>query len=308
MLEVSRLFLQIVYRLSNRPVEVFEDLKDSSAPICHDGPTPRCLPKHGQADSYFTTSNEAAHLPDQELDTLSGLVSLLRSETASLLDRTSESHVLTRQNIHSVTVEYFLAWQKGFVSLRPTTQTTPLHHSLPTMDSGHQRSAPVDLHQSSYTSARPSSAAREWEANTSRRHALLKRNKLKRESDRCQASSPPNDDEKAGVSRKGLFWDASSSSEGVSARRRKVRRSRVPSPSPPLPKEPCEKPSTSSPPLPPLRTALANVFKVFLGNNDGPTSIFKASWSVIGWTCLGLAAGLGCVWLSTSWFTHNVSP
>jgi hypothetical protein len=218
-------------------------------------PTPRCQANSNRIDSYFTHARDGP-TTDQ---TVEGLVDLMLATGSS--ERRIDRQMLSRHNLRSVSVQHFMAWQRGLALStdlgveQPSTETSP---SQRIRSSGKPLGsfAPVP---------------NEWEAGLSRRHAARKRN----ESQRHKKKRSIAHGREGKRIRRGVIWDASSTSSEVS----------------PLSEDTIH--TTEHP----LRRAVAAVIDGWRSAADDTRVRIQNPWKWIGWTCLGLAAGLGCAML-----------
>lgn len=218
-------------------------------------PTPRCQANSNRIDSYFTHTRDSP-TTDQ---TVEGLVNLMLATGSS--ERRIDRQTLSRHNLRSVSVQHFMAWQRGL--------------ALST-DSGVEQPSPeTSPSQRIRSSAKPlgslAPVPNEWEAGLSRRHAARKRN----ESQRHKKKRSIAHGREVKRTRRGVIWDASSTSSEVS----------------PLSEDTIR--TTEHP----VRRAVAAVIDGWRSAADDTRVRIQNPWKWIGWTCLGLAAGLGCAML-----------
>jgi hypothetical protein len=252
-------------------IKPVDDDENDQIHACHD-PTPR--PQVNPVrDGYFSTI--ATHRSDSEGEdeTINALVNLLRSPRTGTK---TERYVLSRENIRSIGIQHFLAWRRSI-----NANETPIQKDRKALipHSETRRQIPLDSSATSAelkaipTLARETAAAKvEWEAGLSRRHAVKKRNDLKRRMKRRMGSR--HDLENL---RRGVPWDTSSIEGGMDD----------------FPKDlPVSEPSNTL-----VREALHTVIWSFW-RRDEHTLKGRTSWGWLGLTCLGFAAGIGCLWLS----------
>jgi hypothetical protein len=234
-----------------------------------------------KTDSYFETSTQPSASSSWSYDhSVEALLNLLRGNTC---ERLSSRQFLSRTNMRSVGVQHFLAWQRGLAlldhsSVTPLTsqilggKAGPIRPVRPSSSSLQTRRSPPELVREN--TATPN----EWEAGLSRRHAFRKRNETQQHRKKRSGSSsrrtvPPKRD---------LFWDASSSSEDNPRTSRRG-----------LTSGSCEHP---------FRNVVRIVLRQFgPGTGGSDLNPFQGRWNWVGMTCLGLAIGFGCAWLSKEW-------
>lgn len=198
--------------------------------------------------------------------------------TMDPVSRPSDRQTLSRHNLGSVSVHHFMAWKRGLAF----SGTGFAPHLPRAVDSGVEEPSPE---QSPAATMRPlhdsgkshPSATNEWEAGLSRRHALRKRHEQKQHRKNRSVARARGVKAKSG----NVYGDAiSSSSTGRDS---------------PASEE------TICTPRHPVRRAVAAVLDSWRSAADDTRVKIREPWKWIGWTCFGLAAGLGCVMLAKGW-------
>jgi hypothetical protein len=178
-------------------------------------------------------------------------------------ERRIDRQTLSRHNLRSVSVQHFMAWQRGLALStdsgveEPSPETSPPKRIRPSA-----RPKPL----SSFAPV-----PNEWEAGLSRRHAARKRSESQRHKKK-RSIAHGREVKRAG---RGVIWDASSTSSEVT----------------PLSED------TIYMTEHPVRRAVAAVIDGWRSAADDTRVRIQNPWKWIGWTCLGLAAGLGCAML-----------
>ena len=197
--------------------------------------------------------------------------------TTDAYARTPDRQTLSRHNLSSVSVQHFVAWQRGLA----LSGAGLARSQARAVDSGVEgvspERSPTTPSRHGYAPERNRPAApNEWEAGLSRRHALRKRNEMKQHK---KKRSVARTREGKPTARDG-FWEAASSSTGTSSPVSEV---------------------TIRGSGHPVRRAMAAVMDSWRSATDDTRVRIQNPWRWIGWTCFGLAAGFGCVMLMKGW-------
>ena len=246
-------------------------------------PTPRCQANTNKIDSYFPSSPQLSSGPPATQDLMiEALVAMLRSDQS---DRRPDRQTLSRDNIRSVAVLHFLAWQRGLSLVNQSAgtphtsqaiqgETRPAQMASGNEISPHSCDARPEVGRSSHSNAATSN---EWEAGLSRRHAFRRRNETRQHRKKRSIYSKGRDTS----GKRELFWTPSSSSEDTPTLSRHGHVSSV---------------------RHPVRAAIGDMIRKYgLASGISTPVPFRNPWTWMGVTCLGLAVGFGCAWFTKVW-------